>query len=181
MVEISGQINQTVWNLFSDGNLTIRFYANDSSGNLIWKEITVIKDATSPNISILNLGYGEIFNDSAPEFELAITEVHLNSTWYTVNGSEVVYFSDTSGLIDQVIWESLPNGSVSVQFFALDEVGNLGTAQVVVIKYVEPESSPLIESDDPTVPGITIPLTIFQIISITVILISTSNRKRKGA
>lgn len=65
--------------------------------------------------------------------------------------------------------------------FALDEVGNLGTAQVVVIKYVEPESSPLVESDDPTVPGITIPLTIFQIISITVILIATSNKKRKEA
>jgi len=180
-VEISGQINQTFWNCFSDGNITVRFYANDSSGNLNWSEITVIKDATAPAISILNVMANEEFNNTAPEFELAITEIHLNFMWYTVNGSEIVYFNGSSCLIDQGIWESLPNGSVSVQFFALDEIGNLGTFEVVVIKQIEPESSPPVESDDPTVPGITIPLTIFQIISIVVILIAISNRKRKNA
>ncbi len=181
IVEISGQINQTFWNCFSDGNIAVRFYANDSSGNLNWEEITVFKDLTVPTISILNIIANQEFNDTAPEFELSITEIHLNRTWYSVNGSEIVYFTGSSGLIDQEIWESLPNGSVSIQFFALDETGNLGTSEVVVVKIVEPESSPPVESDDPTVPGITIPLTIFQIISIVVILIAISNRKRKKA
>lgn len=181
IVEIAGQINQTFWDCFSDGNITVRFYANDSSGNFNWKEIIVIKDATAPTISILNMMANEQFNGTAPKFELAIIEIHLNFTWYTVNGSEIVYFTGSSGLIDQGIWESLPNGSVSVQFFALDEIGNLGTSEVVIVKIIGPESSPPVELDDPTVPGITIPFTIFQIISITVILVAISDRKRKKA
>ena len=75
MVEISGQINQTVWNLFSDGNLTIRFYANDSSGNLIWKEITVIKDATSPNISILNCFNLVEYNEREDNYRIRIWDL----------------------------------------------------------------------------------------------------------
>ncbi len=172
VVEISGQINQTFWNCFSDGNITVRFYANDSSGNLNWKDITVIKDATDPTISILNLESWQIFNDTAPEFVLEITEVYLNCSWYTVNGSEKVYFEGVSGVVDQTIWDSLPNGSVSVQFFALDEAGNLGTVEVVVTKFVGSEPSlPAEETSDPTIPGITVFLMLLQIIVLLVPLI----------
>ncbi|GAJ11485.1 unnamed protein product, partial [marine sediment metagenome] len=31
IVELTGQINESLWNSFSDGNLTVRFYANDSA------------------------------------------------------------------------------------------------------------------------------------------------------
>ena len=180
IVEISGQINQTFWNCFSDGNLTVRFYANDSSGNLNWKEITVTKDATAPTISILNIMGNEEFNDTAPEFELAIAEIHLNSTWYTVNGSEIVYFTGNSCLIDQVIWESLPNGSALVQFFALDDLGNIGTAQVIVIKSITPEISP-----PPVEPGEPANTLTFTLVSLSLGMVGVAtialfaSRKRK--
>ena len=151
IVEISGQVSQSAWNCFTDGNLTVRFYANDSSGNLVWTEISVIKDATAPLVSILDLESGQIFNGTAPEFELTIKEAHLNCTWYVVNGSEKVYFEGISGAIDQIIWDSLPNGSVSVQFFALDETGNLGTVAVAIVKQVKSEPNETSESLTPIV------------------------------
>jgi len=179
VVEISGDISEIMWALFTDGNITVRFYANDSSGNLDWEEITVIKDATAPTISILNIIPNQEFNDTSPEFELAITEIHLNSTWYTVNGSESVHFTGSSGVIDQTIWGSLSNGSVLVQFFALDETGNLGTSEVVVVKIIKSESPSPVESDDPTIPGITMALIAFQIIfSIVSLLICAKLRKQ---
>jgi hypothetical protein len=81
---MSGQINVSVWNSFSDGNLTVRFYANDSVGNGNWRELQVIKDTTAPAITILNLISGEIINNTAPDFELLINELYLNETWYVV-------------------------------------------------------------------------------------------------
>ncbi len=96
-----------------------------------------------------------------------------------VNGSESVYFTGMSGTIDQTMWSSLPNGYVSVQFFALDGLGNLGTAMVKVVKYVTLESSPPVESDEPTIPGITVELIALQIIvSIVSLLIPARIRKQ---
>ena len=182
MVEISGQINESLWNLFSDGNITLRFWANDSSGNLNWVEVDVIKDATSPIVSILNLIPGEIFNTTAPEFALEITELHLNRTWYVVNGSEKIYFAETSGSINQTIWESLQNGSVLIQFFAIDNVGNVGIAEIVVLKYVEAETeTPPDDPEEPTSPDaelITPLMVILTIASIGVALTIAMWRKR---
>jgi len=181
IVELTGQISESVWNSFSDGNLTFRFYANDSAGNSNWKELQVIKDATAPAITILNLVFGEVINNTIPEFALAITELHLNSTWYVVNNSEAFYFTGTSGTIDQTIWDTLPDGSVLVQFFALDEAGNLGTVEIVIVKYTEVELPLPVEPKDPenpTVPGIKVELIVLQIIVSTVAILIL-NRKGK--
>lgn len=183
IVELTGRLNESLWNLFSDGNLTVRFYANDSAGNSNWKELWLIKDATAPVITILNLVSGELFNDTAPDFELLISELYLNRTWYVVNGSEMVYFTGTSGTIDQTIWETLTNGSVLVQFFALDDAGNLGAIEVVIAKYADVESPPPVDPVDPPVPtvsGSELEFVLLQIIaSVAVIAITIGSRKSK--
>ena len=180
-VDISGQISESLWNSFSDGNITVRFWANDSSGNLNWVEVEIIKDATAPIVSILNLIPGEIFNTTAPEFALEITELHLNRTWYAINGSEKIYFAESLGSINQTMWESLPNGSVLIQFFAIDKVGNVGTAEIVVLKYVETETPPPDDSEDPASPDpeLTMPLILLLTLApFGVILVVITWRKR---
>ncbi|GAJ14400.1 unnamed protein product, partial [marine sediment metagenome] len=109
------------------------------------------------------------------------SELYLKETWYAVNGSENLYFTGNSGSIDQTIWESLTNGSVLVQFFALDEAGNLGTVEIVIVKYTEVESPPPVEPEepeDPTVPGVKVELIVLQIIAITAAIL-TFNRRGK--
>ncbi len=148
-VEIAGYITNSTWNCLVDGSITVRFSANDSSGNLNWVEVVVIKDTTAPVVSILNLEPNDVFSYISPIFVLEVTELNLNSTYYKVNGSDKIYFTGIFGTVDQAIWDSLTNGSVSIQFFAIDEVGNLGTVEIKVFKQITIEPSPPpVEPDD---------------------------------
>jgi len=40
---VSGPINEAIWEGISEGPVTIRFYANDTLGNIDYNEVTVIK------------------------------------------------------------------------------------------------------------------------------------------
>ncbi len=46
-----GIINQTLWEALMEGHITIRFYANDSVGNIAYSDVIVIKDLTWPSES----------------------------------------------------------------------------------------------------------------------------------
>ena len=129
--EIAGQVSESSWNLLSDGNITVRFWANDTSGNLNWKEVSVVKDATAPSISIVI----EIINGTAPKFDLRIRELHLNCTWYVINGSEPQYIVGNAGTINQTMWESQANGPVVIEFTALDCADNMGIIAAIVPKH----------------------------------------------
>ena len=45
----NGTINQALWDALIDGNLVIRFYANDSAGNIGFQEVTVVKMTSQPS------------------------------------------------------------------------------------------------------------------------------------
>lgn len=49
IIELNGTINQTIWNSLTDGLITIRFYANDSSGNLASQDVSIMKNTQPPN------------------------------------------------------------------------------------------------------------------------------------
>jgi len=38
-----GSINQTLWNALAEGNVSIRFYASDSAGNIGFTDFTILK------------------------------------------------------------------------------------------------------------------------------------------
>ncbi|MFX1478113.1 MAG: WD40 repeat domain-containing protein [Promethearchaeota archaeon] len=62
----TGFINQTAWDTLDDGILTIRFYANDSLGNVGFKDVQISKDTVIPDISILSPFEDEIFGTISP-------------------------------------------------------------------------------------------------------------------
>jgi len=71
-----------------------------------------------------------------------ITEIHLGSVWYTIDdGVTTIPITVYSGSIDETVWNALPNGQVTITFYALDIVGNLGSSSVIVTK------------KDPGIPG----------------------------
>jgi parallel beta-helix repeat protein len=45
---LNGTINQVLWDTLTEGNVIIRFYANDSIGNIGFQEITIIKATPQP-------------------------------------------------------------------------------------------------------------------------------------
>ncbi|MHA2183236.1 MAG: hypothetical protein ACXAAH_17590 [Promethearchaeota archaeon] len=180
----TGTINQAAWNGEANGTVTIRFYANDSAGNVFWQEITVRKDIISPVITInLPIG-GQIFNETSPPYNISITEPHFDSAWYTLdNGVTNTTFITLTGSISQSIWDILPNGNYTIRFYANDTLGNIGFSDVTVEKKVVdiqgPSLTSLSERDDPLELGeiLSIRITAFDISNISSIQIEIKGIK----
>ncbi len=146
----TGTINQTEWDSFPDGNITIHFYANDSAGNLGYNNVTVIKNTTAPNIEILSPSSNANVEVTAPSYSLNITAININATWYriwdgtawTTNYS----CSNSTGTINQTIWTSVwtplsHEDVIAIQFFVNDSVGREANATVQVKKYAPPSTN----------------------------------------
>lgn len=127
-----GTINQDYWDIFSNGNITITFYVNNSYSQLNFKSVTVKKDISIPNITIISPQYYEVFGIGTIFFEVSIIDPNLNTTWYTLNGGMINFFTGNTGLINQTAWDLCGNGTVTIGFYASNIMGNIGYAEVVV-------------------------------------------------
>ena len=172
-IGFTGIIEQTEWDKRGDGTITIRFYINDSSGYIYYTEVLVNKDTTAPIINIISPTTNQVFNISAPNFIVEITEAFLERMWYTLDdGITNISISDFMGSINEAAWALLPEGNVTIIFFASDTIGNIGHGGVRVIKTTTQE--PTLPA---SIPGYNLFL-IFVMIIIVKIFISTTKRKK---
>ncbi|MFX1364463.1 MAG: purple acid phosphatase family protein [Promethearchaeota archaeon] len=129
----TGTINQTAWNFQLNGTVNIQFYINDSLGNLEHNSVIVRKDITLPNISILDPSPNQVFGKKAPNFTLLIDKPNLNLSWYTIDDGIMNFtFTEQSGTINQTSWDLQPNGTVNIQFYVNDSLGNRDSTSVIV-------------------------------------------------
>ncbi|KKN14976.1 hypothetical protein LCGC14_0990720, partial [marine sediment metagenome] len=142
----NGTIDPAVWGALYDGTYSIRFYANDSLGNINFEEIDVIKDLNAIIINITSPAVNEIYGVIAPNFTVEITGPNINTTWYTVDGGINNYIFTKNGTINQVAWNALPDGIVIIKFYANNTLGNKYFTQVHVIKN---SSAPIIDIVSP--------------------------------
>jgi len=165
----TGTINQTEWDDQVDGQVTIRFYANDTFGYINYTDVLINKDALDPVITINSPLIGEIFTDLPPEFNLTIDEVNLDTTWYTLDGgATTIYFSELTGYIDSTAWNNAPIGAVTIRFYARDKAGNEVYQEVIVLKSSSQQEPP------PGIPGFNIWL-----LCLAIVIITVSSRKIK--
>ena len=139
-VSTNGTIDQAMWNAVGNGTVTIRFYANDTLGNINYEEIIMLKDIIEPSIAFNSPNPNDLFVSSAPDYDLTVTDANLQSIWYTLDGGATnsTPVSD-SGTIDQAMWNAVGNGTVTIRFYAIDTVGNLKNEEVIVYKdIIEP-------------------------------------------
>ena len=88
----------------------------------------------SPNIKINSPLPSEIYETTAPLFNVSITDPYLESMWYTLNnGMQKVPFT-TNESINQGLWDSLSDGPTVITFYANDTSGNLNSSSVTVIR-----------------------------------------------
>ncbi|MFX1569721.1 MAG: hypothetical protein ACFFCV_15285 [Promethearchaeota archaeon] len=130
----NGTIDTTEWSKLSDGAYTIRFYANDTLGNLNFEEVNIIKDIYAIVIKIINPVENEIFAFSAPDFIIEIQCAFLNTTWYTLAGAPYKYIFIANGTINQTAWSSFSDGLVPIRFYANNTIGEINYKDVNVIK-----------------------------------------------
>ncbi len=133
--ETTGMLNSEAWESCGNGSVIIRFYANDSAGNVDLSEVIVRKDVESPIISIISPTSFQLFGNNTIDFELTIDDGNLNTTWYTLdNGLNNYTFLGTLGIIDQDAWDACDNGTVTLGFYTNDTVGNIAFKEVIVRK-----------------------------------------------
>ncbi|MFX1596934.1 MAG: DUF2341 domain-containing protein, partial [Promethearchaeota archaeon] len=129
----SGTIDQTLWEAQGNGTATIRFYANDTLGNINYEEVIVRKDIIKPSISINSPSSGSN-HSTPPSYSLSITEANLDEIWYSLDGGLNNYTGAMSGTIDSIAWGTADLGAVTITFYVNDTVGNWNSTSVGVTK-----------------------------------------------
>ena len=133
----SGQIDSTLWTSLADGTHTLTFYANNSLGLIGTATVSIYKDATDPVIVINDPDPGQEFTTTIPTYDITVTETNLESVWYSMDdGVTNIPITTYSGTVDEATWLALPEGQVTITFYAVDTVGNIGSASVIVNKSV---------------------------------------------
>ncbi|MHA2127051.1 MAG: hypothetical protein ACXABO_16875 [Promethearchaeota archaeon] len=136
---LTGKIDQAAWEEFGNGTLTIRFYANDSSGNLGFTDIAFRKYIFAPNISIVSPQDNELFGIDAPHFTINKTGLALNSTWYTLdNGLTNYTFYGSIGIVDQAAWDFYGYQDITITFYINDSFGKIGFDEISIRKDPDP-------------------------------------------
>jgi hypothetical protein len=133
----NGIIDSLEWNLFGNELVTIIFYANDTLGNENSSQVTVIKSIDAPQIIINSPLGGQVFNATAPYFNVTIIESDLDTSWYTIdNGITNITFTGNNTLIqiNQNNWTAHIEGSFLLIVYANDTSNNIGSQPVNIVK-----------------------------------------------
>ena len=116
--------------------------------------------------------YSQVVGSSAPSYDLSITGLY-ESIWYTFDGGLTNYTaSGLTGTLNQPAWSALSDGIITIDFYANNSAGMLGTAQVQVFK-----DSSVVEPPPPAIPGYE--LGILAVILIGFVLIKLKSLKKK--
>jgi parallel beta-helix repeat protein len=141
----TGIIDQDEWDKKQNGTVIIVFYANNTKGYVGSAQVSIYKDVLGPDININVPDNGDTFEDTPPVYDISINEANLDSIWYTLDGGTINHtITENVGTIAESAWNSLPNGYITITFYANDTLGNQGTNFVIVVKDVPeiPEEFP---------------------------------------
>jgi len=130
----NGTIDLTAWGMASEGYVTLTFFASDIPGNIGSAEIIIVKDFEAPVININSPTSGEYFGSNAPSFNVGITEDYIDTMWYTLDGGLNNYTFTDNGTINLSAWNTMADGTITLQFYANDTLGHVGSAGVNIIK-----------------------------------------------
>ncbi len=113
-----------------------------------------------PEIVINYPSMYDVFRDSAPEFNITITDGNpINATWYTIDSGITNYtFSGLTGTVNQTAWDSKETELLTLRFYANDSLGHIGFNDIIIwkdittpkIAIISPTSNYLCGVDAPT-------------------------------
>ncbi|MBY8981276.1 MAG: hypothetical protein KGD72_12865, partial [Candidatus Lokiarchaeota archaeon] len=138
--------NQTMWDSLNNGTETIRFYVNNSLGEIGYLDAIIRIDKIDPVINIIT-PTGGYFNSTPPDYKIEISDPNLNTTWYTLNTNQTKHIFTSNGTVEG--WQYVSDGIVSINFYINDTVGNEGSNSVQIVKdTVNPTGSVIINGGD---------------------------------
>ena len=131
-------IDQDLWDGFGDEIVSFRFYVNDTLGGITFDDISVEKDNTLPQIKINSPKTDDLFGTTPPSFNVEIFDSNIDYRWYSLHGgTNTTFSSNTTFNPDE--WSNLPNGPVTITFYAIDKGGNENSSSVdIEMDIIEP-------------------------------------------
>ena len=104
---------------------------------------------------------------------ISIEETNLDSYWYSLDGGTTNFSITTlNGAISEVAWNAMPNGHLTLTFYAKDKGDNIGMNSVMITKDSPEEPTPTL----PAIPGYDLYILIGLISIISAVLI---HKRRK--
>ena len=110
---VTGTFNQGLWNNLANGTVTIRFYVNNSLGEVGHEDAIVRIDIIDPTINIISPSDGQFFNATVPSFNVEIFDPNMDDMWYTLTGDPTLHFFTVNGTL--VGWLGRPDGLITVK------------------------------------------------------------------
>ena len=102
-------------------------------------------DDSDPIINILSPQNNQTFGRIAPSYNLSIIEPNLDKIWYTLDGGLTnITITNLSGKINQIFWNALPQGPLTIRFYANDTMGYLGYKDITINKKSQPDKAIII-------------------------------------
>jgi hypothetical protein len=110
-----------------------------------FNDFTYQIDDSDPIINILSPQDNQNFGRIAPFYNISIFEPNLDKIWYTLDGGlNNVTITNTSGKINQFLWNALPVGPLTIRFYANDTMGYLSYKEITINKRHEPDNDIII-------------------------------------
>ena len=128
-------IDQAEWNKIGNGTAEVRIYAIDSGGYENYAEIIIRKDIIAPILTVFDPSPDETFK-IPPNYNISIEEFSgIESIWFTFDGGlNNNTLTELVGTIDSLLWGQIPDGCVSIRFYAKDKAGNIGYTDITISK-----------------------------------------------
>ncbi|MHA1197017.1 MAG: right-handed parallel beta-helix repeat-containing protein, partial [Promethearchaeota archaeon] len=134
--------NNNFWNNSEIGNYWDNYTGIDSNDDGIGDTPYIFNGGTDnlpivdndlPNIKINLPKMNDVFGANPPNFIVEINDLLLDSMWYSLNhGKNITFLSNNT--IEQSEWNNLPDGSVTLTFYANDTSGNVAFSEVIIQK-----------------------------------------------
>jgi hypothetical protein len=128
----NSSINQTIWDNFGDGIITIRFYANNSIGTIGFSEVVVIKDIYAPVITI-NTPYNNSYCNKAPMINIAASDINLDKLWCKIGSDTITLPNSADFELNSSIWNSLLEGFFQIFIYSNDTLGHLNDTIILML------------------------------------------------
>ncbi|MFX1437803.1 MAG: hypothetical protein ACFFAA_11505 [Promethearchaeota archaeon] len=94
-------------------------------------------DDSDPIINIIKPQNNQTFGRNAPSYNISIIEPNLDKIWYSLDGGLTnVTITSLNGTINQTLWDSAPQGIITIRFFANDTNGYFSYKDVIVNKKI---------------------------------------------
>ena len=124
--------------ILDEGPFILEIFAKDIFGHINDSiKITLYKDTTPPNIDIDSPQPNDIFGENTPLVSLNVSDTNLEDVWYRLsNGTVVTNNYPWTGSIEQVVWDQVGNGTVTIRFYANDSATNTNNEYVIVRKNI---------------------------------------------